>query len=95
MGGAERVIWWLLPLGTGKSLAAVTGVAVYPRGAELFVPPPGRYLGDRVWVLPDQAGERWNALTSGDDLHAAVDAATRQLTRRAAQDARNAQPPSS
>ncbi|WP_414167733.1 hypothetical protein ACMATS_10115 [Streptoverticillium reticulum] len=75
MGGAERVIWWLLPLGTGKRLAAVTGVAVHPRGAEIFAPPPGRYLGDRVWVLPDQAGERWNTLTSADDLRAALDAA--------------------
>ncbi|MEU7166379.1 hypothetical protein AB0A70_17300 [Streptomyces morookaense] len=74
MGGVERMIWWLLPLGTARPLAAVPGAAVHPRGAEIFVPPPGRYLGDRVWVLPDQAGDRWNTLTSADDLHTALHA---------------------
>ncbi|MCC2276695.1 hypothetical protein LKL35_14945 [Streptomyces sp. ET3-23] len=74
MGGTERLMWWLTPVATRSRFGDLAGVAAYPKGAELFVPPPGRYLGDRVWVLPDQAGDRWNTLTSADDLHTALHA---------------------
>ncbi|MCC2276094.1 hypothetical protein LKL35_11805 [Streptomyces sp. ET3-23] len=82
MGGAERLMWWLLPLGVGRRLAGTPGLAVYPAGAELFVPPPGKYHGERVWVLPEGDGNASTpALTSPDDFREALAAAARQLKR--------------
>ncbi|MEV4442645.1 hypothetical protein AB0K09_27260 [Streptomyces sp. NPDC049577] len=71
MGGAERAMWWPVPLGTGYRLTGAPGVHVYPAGAELFVPPPGKYLGERAWVVQ----ETGPALTSAGDLRQALDAA--------------------
>ncbi|MBT2384020.1 hypothetical protein [Streptomyces sp. ISL-11] len=82
MGGVERAMWWLLPLGGGRRLVGAPGVTPYRRGAELFVPPPGRYLGDRMWVLADEDGGRGHALTSADDLREALRAAHRRLAGR-------------
>jgi hypothetical protein len=71
MGGAEHSVWLLLPLGSGRRFRSAPP---YAKSLWIFAPPPGRYLGDRVWVLPDQAGDRWNTLTSPDDLREALDA---------------------
>ncbi|GAA2908348.1 hypothetical protein GCM10020221_30240 [Streptomyces thioluteus] len=43
------------------------------------MPPPGKYPGDRVWVIPQS--ERWDVLTDADDLGEALDAAARKLAR--------------
>ncbi|MEU1816445.1 hypothetical protein ABZ543_14770 [Streptomyces roseifaciens] len=49
MGGAEHAMWWLLPLGEdGGSFAGTPGVTPYPKGSELFAPPPGKYLGEAL-----------------------------------------------
>ncbi|GGX83577.1 hypothetical protein [Streptomyces hiroshimensis] len=69
MGGAEHAMWWLLPLGEDVgSVAGIPGVTSYPKGSELFAPPPGKYLGDRVWVLPDPAEGQWATLTAAAEL---------------------------
>lgn len=73
--GVERAIWWLLPLGTGYRLTGASGVTVYDAGAELLAPAPGKYLGDRLWILPDRENADRNALTSAEDLRAALEAA--------------------
>ncbi|MCQ8769059.1 hypothetical protein [Streptomyces telluris] len=76
MGGAEHAMWWLLPLGEGGvRFAGTPGVTPYPKGSELFVPPPGTYRGGRVWVLPDPAEDRWSTLTATADLREALGAA--------------------
>ncbi|GHG78218.1 hypothetical protein [Streptomyces griseocarneus] len=84
MGGAERAMWWLVPLGTGYRLAGAPGLHVYPVGAELFVPPPDKCLGKRVWVLPESdADTPTAALTAPDDLRQALESAAQRLRRRA------------
>ncbi|MEH6376343.1 hypothetical protein V7793_18760 [Streptomyces sp. KLMMK] len=78
MGGAEHAMWWLLPLGeesASGSVAGFPGVTPYPKGSELFAPPPGKYLGDRVWVLPDPAEGQWATLTAAAELREALEAA--------------------
>ncbi|GHF04178.1 hypothetical protein [Streptomyces morookaense] len=82
MGGAEHLMWWLLPLGAGRRLAGTPEVTVYPTGAELFVPPPGKYQGERVWVFPEADDDApASALTSPGDFREALVAAARQLNR--------------
>ncbi|MBT2384022.1 hypothetical protein [Streptomyces sp. ISL-11] len=83
MGGVERAMWWLLPLGSARRLVGVPDVIPYRRGAELFAPPPGGYAGDRMWVLPDGEDGRRHVLTSADDLREALRAAPRRLADRA------------
>ncbi|WP_171171288.1 hypothetical protein [Streptomyces sp. I05A-00742] len=79
MGGVEHAMWWLLPLGSSHRLMGPPGVVRHPKGAELLAPPPGKYQGDRVWVLPGVP-----ALTSAGELREAIDAALLQLAGRAA-----------
>ncbi|MBB5120654.1 hypothetical protein AF335_31835 [Streptomyces eurocidicus] len=74
MGGVEHAMWWLIPLGGARRVRRSPGVAPYRKGAELFVPPPGRYLGERVWVLPDADGERRHTPTSDGALREALGA---------------------
>ncbi|MEV5507272.1 hypothetical protein [Streptomyces orinoci] len=70
MGGTERAMWWPLPLRTAHRLSGVPGAVVRPHGSELFVPPPGKYLGDRVWLIREPY-----TLTDADELRTAVCAA--------------------
>ncbi|MBH1933619.1 hypothetical protein I5Q34_04810 [Streptomyces sp. AV19] len=51
---------------------------------QLFVPPPGRYLGDRVWVFPDH-DNRWDVLTDAAELREALGFAALRLVGRIAQ----------
>ncbi|MFI0738447.1 hypothetical protein ACH4PU_10180 [Streptomyces sp. NPDC021100] len=83
MGGMEHAMWWLLPLGTAPRLTGVPGIRPRPRGSELFAPPPGKYRGDRVWVLPGQDGDAWRTLTAPDDLRHAAETGMRLLDRKA------------
>ncbi|KJY43685.1 hypothetical protein VR41_01960 [Streptomyces sp. NRRL B-1568] len=85
MSGAQRTMWWLLPLGTGYRLAGIRGVTVCPTDWPLLAPPPAKYLGDRVWVLPEPlAPGRRPGLTAPDDLRAALDAAHHRLAGKLA-----------
>ncbi|MEU2515200.1 hypothetical protein [Streptomyces syringium] len=79
VSGMERAAWVLLPLGTSYRLAGLKGVLVHAAGWPLLAPPPGRYVGDRTWVLPghgghggDEEGEPWKRLTPADALREAV-----------------------
>ncbi len=74
MGGMEHAMWWPVPLGTGYRVAGSDGVTLCAAGEEILAPPPGRYLGDRVWVLPGHDDERGRALTLADELHDALGA---------------------
>lgn len=79
------MMWWPLPLRAGCHLSGLPGVSVCPTGAELFVPPPGKYPGERVWAMPDQGeGEVPVTLTAADDLREALEGSVRQLGRRPA-----------
>ncbi|GAA2722831.1 MULTISPECIES: hypothetical protein [Streptomyces] len=69
MSGAERAVWWLLPLGTGYRFAGEGGVTVHPGDWALLSPPPTKYVGNRVWVLPEETPP---ALTSPGELLGAV-----------------------
>ncbi|GHC41717.1 hypothetical protein [Streptomyces cinnamoneus] len=90
MSGTERAMWWLLPLGAGRGFVTEEGVIVYPPGWALLSPPPGKYLRDRVWVLPEEeeGDGQGPRLTSPGSLRAALDAAGRALARKAAAPAR-------
>ncbi|MGK5640079.1 hypothetical protein ACSNOK_17430 [Streptomyces sp. URMC 126] len=81
MGGMERAMWWLVPLGAGTGFRSVPGAMPRPKGAELFAPAPGRYAGDRVWVLPEWAGEDRRIPTGFDDLREAAGEAARLVPR--------------
>ncbi|MFI9722469.1 hypothetical protein ACIHFE_22890 [Streptomyces sp. NPDC052396] len=81
MGGMEHAMWWPLPLHTAHQLADVPGALARPHGSEIFAPLPGKYLGDRVWVIPEPEGERRNVLTAAGDLRAAVLTAAGQVAR--------------
>ncbi|MGX8905466.1 hypothetical protein ACR820_09600 [Streptomyces netropsis] len=77
VSGMERATWILLPIGTAYRLTGVKGVLVHAAGWPLLAPPPGRYVGDRTWVLPDsdgdeRDGEPWKRLTDADPLREAV-----------------------
>ncbi len=81
--GVERTIWWLLPLGTGYRLTGTSGVTVHGTGRQLLAPAPGRYLDDRLWILPDQNSAGRYTLTSAEDLRAALEAASVSMPRAA------------
>ncbi|MFI1971936.1 hypothetical protein BLA24_02180 [Streptomyces cinnamoneus] len=67
---AARATWWLLPLGTGYRLLGTGGVTLLPVGHELHVPPPTRYVRDRVWLVPARNG----SFTHPEDLREALEA---------------------
>ncbi|MBZ4320225.1 hypothetical protein [Streptomyces huiliensis] len=80
MSGVERTVWWCVPIGAGRRFTAQAGVASRPKGSEIFVPPPGAYAGDRVWVSPRDG--RWSELTDPGELHEALGVAARRLAQR-------------
>ncbi|MGI5531129.1 hypothetical protein ACQEVX_28230 [Streptomyces syringium] len=83
MSGAERTVWFPLPLGTAYRLAGTRGVTVQPPGWELLAPSPGRYLGNRLWIVPHTVHAP-TTLTTTDDLCDALDTARRRLAGKAA-----------
>ncbi|MFC5720563.1 hypothetical protein ACFP1Z_10360 [Streptomyces gamaensis] len=84
VGGVDRSIWVLLPLGTAHRLTGLERVAVQETGQQLLAPAPYAYSGDRVWLLPgvrDHDGELSKRLTSTDDLRKALGIALQQRSR--------------
>lgn len=82
MGGVEHAMWWLLPLGGARRIRRSPSITPYRKGAELFVPPPGRYAGERVWVFPDHDGAERHTPTSDGALREALSGVTGAAPRR-------------
>jgi catechol 2,3-dioxygenase-like lactoylglutathione lyase family enzyme len=72
-GGAEGLAWWLIPVGSGDRFAGIDAVTVHTDGWPLNSPQPGRYAGDRTWLIPPQPDRP--QLTDPDALHLAIEAA--------------------
>ncbi|MFF4403561.1 hypothetical protein [Streptomyces sp. NPDC001404] len=87
--GAERIICFLVPLGSAYQLADTPGTTVHHTGWPLFAPPPGRYVGDYTWVIPSvpidgDGPPPWTRLTRAMPLRDALATAYKQTPRRRA-----------
>ena len=51
--GADRRVWWLLPLRSSQLFDGVPGTMALEPGASLSAPLPGHYHAERAWVLPE------------------------------------------
>jgi hypothetical protein len=54
VSGAERRVWWLLPLRSGRLFDEVPGAMVLEAGESLLAPLPGRYDAERAWIFPEE-----------------------------------------
>jgi hypothetical protein len=56
--GVDNVAWWLIPSGNAAAFASLPAqVCVLSGGRELSAPQPGRYSGDRTWLIPPRAAK--------------------------------------